>query len=266
MLKKFIFAAALALSSQPLFAQLDMFPSRERLDHLEGFDDKRFGWGFFLAGNTFNYHMKLDPRYGMKGKKQNAVLSKGSAGFGAGIMGRVRLTDHFDLRLEPGLHFVERTLTFNTQDNFSYPEVAATGIPYLGDVERTVKSTYLDIPLLVEYHGDRWFNSRPYAAAGFSYLMNMQSNENSSDDNMQDVFRTTTHNYGPAAELGLQFYFSKFKFTTGVRGTFFLNNELIKDNPADPTTSPPTPATPPYWAGAIKEAKSHAFMLVLKFE
>jgi hypothetical protein len=31
----------------------------------------------------------------------------------------MRLNDYFDLRLEPGLQFVDRELTFDTQDNSS---------------------------------------------------------------------------------------------------------------------------------------------------
>ena len=103
---------------------------------------------------------------------------------------------------------------------------------------------------------DRWYNSRPYIAGGVNYLTNLQSNENADEDNSQGVFRTTTHNFAWTAELGLQFYFNRFKLTPAIRGTFFVNNELVKDNPN----------TPPYWAGGITTAQTRAFMFVLKFE
>ena len=41
---------------------------------------------------------------------------------------------------------------------------------------RRVKSTYVDIPIMLEIHADRWYNSRPYAAAGLNYMVNLQSN------------------------------------------------------------------------------------------
>jgi hypothetical protein len=54
---------------------------------------------------------------------------------------------------------------------------------------------------------------------------------------MQQVFRSTTHNFAWSAEMGIQFYFNKFKLTPAIRGTFFMNNEMVADNAT----------TPPYW-------------------
>lgn len=218
-----------------------IFRTKDRMDKLQEFDEQKFSWGFFLAGNNFDYKLVLDPKLGMNGR-QNAVQSKGSYSFGAGLIGKMKLNDSFDLRLEPGLQFVQRELVFDTQEN--------------SDKKRNLKSTYLDVPLLLEFHGDRWYNSRPYAAAGVNYMANLQSNENATEDNSTGVFRSTTHNFGWSVEAGLQFYFSRFKLTPGFRGTFVMNNELVKDN-AD---------TPPYWASAISAMHSRVFMFVLKFE
>jgi hypothetical protein len=56
--------------------------------------------------------------------------------------------------------------------------------------------------------------------------------------------------------MGIQFYFSRFKLTPGIRGTFFLNNEKVADNAG----------TPPYWASAVSTIQSRAIMFMLKFE
>lgn len=218
-----------------------IFRTKDRMDKLQEFDEQKFSWGFFLAGNNFDYKLVLDPKLGMNGR-QNAVQSKGSYSFGAGLIGKMKLNDSFDLRLEPGLQFVQRELVFDTQEN--------------SDKKRNLKSTYLDVPLLLEFHGDRWYNSRPYAAAGVNYMANLQSNENATEDNSTGIFRSTTHNFGWSVEAGLQFYFSRFKLTPGFRGTFVMNNELVKDNAE----------TPPYWASAISAMHSRVFMFVLKFE
>lgn len=255
---KLLLAAALGL---PVFGNAQLFRTRDRMDNLEGFDDQKFSWGFFLAGNVYDYKLVLDPKYGMNGNL-NAVQAKSSTGFGAGLIGKMRLHENFDLRLEPGIQFVQRELNFNTQANDRFAAGTATNEPFTpipltdADKIRSVKSTYIDIPLLLEFHGDRWYNSRPYAAAGVNYLVNLQSNQKSGDDNQQGIFRTTTHNFGWSAEAGIQFYFKRFKLTPAFRGTFITNNELVKDNPG----------TPPYWAGAISTAQTRAFMFVLKFE
>lgn len=221
-----------------------LFRTKDRMDNLEGFDDQKLSYGFYLAGNNFDYKLVLDPKYGMKDNK-NLVRTKSSYSFGAGLIGKFRLNENFDLRFEPGLHFVEREVYFDTQSTFTEE-----------DKLRTVKSTYVDLPLLIEVHGDRWYNSRPYAAAGVNWMMNLQSNNKATDDNQQGLFRTTASNFAWSAEIGIQFYFSRFKLTPGFRGTFMINDEMVADNPE----------TPPYWNAAIASGKTRAFMFVLKFE
>ena len=234
----------------------NLFRTKDRPDNLEDFDLKKFSYGFYLAANNFDYKMVLSPVFGMDGN-QNLVESKTAYSFGAGLIGKMRLNEYLDLRIEPGL-------TFNTFDhNSQYAGGTTYNLPFTPilepgeeQIKKIVKSTYVDIPVMLEVHGERWYNSRPYAAAGINYLVNLQSNQTSTDDNQQNIFRTTTHNFGWSAEIGIQFYFSRFKFTPGIRGTFFTNNELVQDNAT----------TPPYWTPAISTMQTRAFMLVLKFE
>ena len=251
---------ATAITATNLFSA-QLFRTKDRMDNLEGVDEQKLSYGFFLNLNQYDYRLVLDPKYGVNGYK-NLVQSKPTYSFGAGLIGRARLNDNFDLRLEPGLQFVERDLTFDTQSNDQYSGGTTTNPAFTplaltdADKNRKIKSTYLDIPLMLEFHGDRWYNSRPYAAMGIDYSVNLQSNSGSTDDNQQGIFRSTTTNFGYTAEIGIQFYFSRFKLTPAFRGTFFTNNELVSDNPG----------TPPYWAAAISTMQTRAFMFVLKFE
>lgn len=253
---------ALVLASVNIAVFADaQFRTRNRMDKLEDFDEQKFSWGFYLNGNRLDYRIVLHPRYGSEGN-QNLVKSKESYSFGAGLIAKWRLNDHLDLRLEPGLQFAQRQLTFNTQSNDQYAAGTLTNPPFTPmplsekDRVREIKSTLVDIPVLLELHGNRWYNSRPYIAAGVNYVVNLQSNSDSEDDNMQQVFRSTTHNFAWSAEMGIQFYFNKFKLTPGVRGTFFMNNEKVADNAN----------TPPYWATAMSTLQTRAIMFVLKFE
>ncbi|PIE50156.1 MAG: PorT protein [Flavobacteriales bacterium] len=237
------------------------FNNKNRIEKLQEFDFQKFSWGFYLNGSVYDYKLVLHPRYGMENDK-NLVSSKASIGFGAGLIGKMRINDHIDLRIEPGLQFVERELRFDTQSNDQYSAGSISNEPFTplqlseSDKIRKVKSTYLDVPVLAEFHGRRWYNSRPYVAGGVNYILNLQSKSNSKDDNLQGVYRSATHNFAWTAEMGVQFYFNKFKFTPAIRGTFFLNNETVKDNSG----------TPPYWAKSLAKAQTRAIMLVLKFE
>lgn len=255
---KINFIAAFLLCS---FAEAQLFRTKDRMDNLEGFDGQKFSYGFYLAANNFDYKLVLHPKFGMDGQK-NLVQTKAAYSFGAGLIGKLRLNDYFDLRVEPGLQFVEREIFFDTQSNDQFAAGTPANQPFTpivltdADKLRTVKSTYVDIPVLIEVHGDRWYNSRPYAAAGVNWMMNLQSNSKSEDDNQQGIFRTTASNFAWSAEIGMQFYFSRFKLTPGFRGTFMINNESVADNAE----------TPPYWSSAMSSAKTRAFMFVLKFE
>lgn len=242
-------------------ADAQIFRNRDRPDNLEAFDEQRFSWGFYLAGNHVDYKLVLDPKYGTYNGR-NSVDTKTSYSFGAGLIGKMRLNEFFDLRFEPGLQFVDREIIFNTQNNDQFsggtPQFPAFTPQTLTDADKTrnVKSTYIDLPLLLEVHGERWYNSRPYAAGGVNWLLNLQSNSKSAEDNAQGTFRSTTSNFAWTAELGIQLYFRRFKLTPAIRGTFMTNNELVKDNPE----------TPPYWTAAIATMQTRALMLVLKFE
>jgi len=231
-----------------LFTQAQ-FRNRDRQDRRQEQDSYQYSYGFYLNLNQFDYKLVLDPKYGME-DKVNLVQTKPTYSFGAGLIGRMRLNDNFDLRIEPGLQFVERELTFKTQNNSDALDLIDA------DKIRKVKSTYVDIPIMLEIHADRWYNSRPYAAAGLNYMVNLQSNSSATDDNQQGIFRSTTHNFAWSAEAGIQFYFSRFKLTPAFRGTFAFNNEIVADNAG----------TPPYWTAAISTMQTRAFMFVLKFE
>ncbi|GAB0157702.1 hypothetical protein CHRYSEOSP005_29840 [Chryseobacterium sp. Alg-005] len=260
-MNKFLLRAlVLATVNIAVFADAQ-FRTRNRMDKLEDFDQQTFSWGFYLNGNLLDYRIVLHPRYGMSGN-HNLVTSKESISFGAGLIGKWRLNDYLDLRMEPGLQFAQRQLTFNTQSNDQYAAGTLTNPPFTpiplteNDKVREIKSTLVDVPVLLELHGQRWYNSRPYIAAGVNYVVNLQSNSSSEDDNLQQVFRSTTHNFAWSAEMGIQFYFNKFKLTPAVRGTFFMNNEKVADNAT----------TPPYWSAAVSTLQTRAIMFVLKFE
>lgn len=233
------------------------FTIEDKKENLQDFDTKKYSWGFFINGIQSNDKIVLNPQYGIGknefGDNKNLVLSEPTYSFGAGLIGKMRINDYLDLRLEPGLQFIERNLTFDTQEiNYTPKRTLSSADKY-----KKINSTTIDVPLLLEFHIDRWFNSRPYIASGVNWLVNLQSNQYSKEDNLNsNIFRSTTHNLAYSAEIGIQFYFYRFKLTPAFRGTFTLNNELVKDNPD----------TPPYWASALNSVRGRSFMFVLKFE
>lgn len=237
------------------YAMAQFRPNSEKEWYRTDFDEKRFSFGYFLGSNLMGY--KVNPKSFFKddskidlnddpGVKQNGTVylqQENSPGFSVGLIGRLRINDNLDLKTEPGVHFSTRTLHFmNKYDS-------------LGTHKREVKSTYVEIPLLLKIHGDRWVNTRPYIQGGLGYLVNLQANENKEDDNFAGTFRTTTHNFNWQAELGVELYFKRFKLTPALKGMFFINNELVPDKE---TTSG--------YANSLNTLKTRAIVFSIKFE
>jgi hypothetical protein len=220
-------------------------------------DEKKFSFGYFLGTNIMSY--KVSP------KAQNNHLPNGTTdddgvnssglvyldqeskpGFSVGLIGKLRMNDYIAVKVEPGVHFAQRTLIFQnvgvTEEN---PEIN----------KREVKSTYVEIPLLLNFSGDRWFNTKPYVQGGVAYVNNLQSNEDKEDDNALGVFRTNTHNFSWQAEMGIEIYFKRFKLTPSVKGMFFFNNELVPDQ-----------ATTVGYANTLNSLQTRAVVFSLKFE
>ena len=253
-MKKLVIVLLLIFIHCGVYAQ---FRSRDVMEKYSDFDDQEFSWGYYLAMNYFD--LKIHPnKEGLEdtGKYLVDVDSKG--GFTVGLIGKMKVHDYIDLRLEPAMHFTQRDLIFNNVQKIIDEEIA-NGLETTyteQDVKRNVKSTYLDIPLFLNFHGERWYNSRPYLQAGLSWLINLQSNEKKEKDNTNQTFRMKTNNFSYQLEAGVELYFKRFKMTPSVRGIFIFNNELVADNPG----------TPPYWAGALRSIHTRAIVFSVKFE
>lgn len=218
-------------------------PNSEKVWHREEFDEQRFSWGYFLGTNLMSFKV-LPDEDGLNEHGMIYLRQENKMGFSVGLMGKLRLHEYFDLKVEPGVHFTERTLYFG---NITTSDT---------DSARAVKSTYIDIPILLKIHGDRWVNTRPYLQGGVGYTMNLQSNEKKEEDNQDNIFRMKTHNFNWQVEAGVEIYFSKFKLTPSIKGLFFFNNELVQDNPD----------TDPQWAGSLKSLSTRGIFFSLKFE
>lgn len=179
-------------------------------------DDKRYTWGYYLGLNSYDYKFDYN-------EVTDDIVTETSLGFNVGLIGDVKLHDHINLRLEPGISFVTRNLGFN-DPSFTMP----------ADFEREVTSTYINVPLLVKFSTKRLNNWKPFIVGGASWSHNLSSNEDNPNDNSTGQFRQRTNLFNYELGIGIDFYFFFFKFTPSIRGVFAINDELIRD--ADPSS------------------------------
>ena len=236
-MKKLVFVFfALFFASQ---AHSQWFFNKERLANLENFDNQRWSWGYFLGFNSYDFKFDYNQQYN---DANTDILVQRSTGFNVGLIGDMRINDYFNLRLEPGLYFTQRDLTF---PGFTEPK----------DYLREVKSTYIHVPLLLKVSTKRLNNIKPFIVGGVSTSLNLSSNENNPEDNEQGKFRMTKGTNYYELGFGIDFYLYYFKFTPSIRGVFALNDELRRD---DDPNSP--------WTGNIEKMSSRGIFINFTFQ
>lgn len=200
-----------------LSAHAQIFSPNDEIDNNPTFDKQRWSWGYFLGFNTYDFNFdyinyRADDAIGKDFSVDRTI------GFNVGLIGNLRLNDHLDLRLEPGVAFSRLNFQFYKAEPDSF---------------REINSTYVHIPLLLKFSTTRINNFKPFVVGGVSTSINLSSNENNPDDNLDGQFRMKTSAYYYEIGFGIDLYMYYFKFTPSIRGVFGLSDELVRDEDPD---------------------------------
>lgn len=216
--------------------------SKERVTNsVDNIDQKFLSWGYYLGFNSYDF--KFDYNEDLED-----ILVDNSFGFHLGLVGDMRLNNHLNLRLEPGVFFTTR--------NLRYDESYFDGMEFNdADLLREVKSTYVHIPLLLKFSTKRINNFKPFILGGVSAAINLSSNENNPDDNSAGQFRMTGSTYFYEIGFGIDFYLLYFKFTPSIRGVFALNDEIVRDS--DPNSP---------WTGNVARMQTRGVFINFTFQ
>ena len=227
-------AITLLLLIASIQAQSQLF-GKDPIINLENWDKQRVYWGYYLGMNYYDFKFE----YNEPGQD---ILVNNGLGFNVGLIGDLRLTNHFNVRFEPGLSFNQRDLIF-------------PGFADVNDALREVKSTYIHFPLILKFSATRTGNIRPFITGGMSTALNLSSNVNNKQDNSNNVFKMVKWTNFYEVGLGIDLYLEYFKFTPSLRGVFSLNDELIRDN--DPNSP---------WTGNVASMKTRGVFLNFTFQ
>jgi len=203
--------------------------------NLPHFDDVFWHWGYYFGVNFFTFKIDYKTPY-------QYIRTVNNYGFNVGLISDFRLARMWNLRIEPGIYTVDRTLYFFNMDD-----------PY--DRVRNVKSNYISVPVYLKFSALRNGNMRPYITGGISYNYNLSSFQNSVDDNYSGRFRMKKNVFMGHLGVGVEMYMYYFKFTPSIRGVFALTNELVPDK--DPTSP---------WTGNLESVKTQGIYIVFTFE
>ncbi|MCV9929397.1 PorT family protein [Flavobacterium sp. LS1R49] len=210
--------------------------SKDPIINLETWQKQRLYFGYYLGFNSYDF--KID--YKTVGPD---IQVKKTTGFNVGVVADLRLHEYINLRFEPGLYYTKRDLY--------YPNPEFTSKT---DYLREVNSTYINFPLLLKFSSLRTGNVRPYLLGGVSSTLNLSSNSKSIDDNLEQRFRVKPWTMNYELGFGIDFFSEYFIFSPSIRGSFGINDELIRDK--DPNSP---------WTSNIESIKSRAILINFTF-
>ncbi len=128
----------------------------KNVPNLKGFDEKPIHFGFLIGVNTMNFNIQHsgaetvengnNPRY--------TEIASLQPGINLGIVTSLRLKKNWNLRVLPGISFGQRDLLYIDLEGEKEDEPLQ------------IKSTFLEMPILIKYGGDRNHNFKPYLIAG----------------------------------------------------------------------------------------------------
>lgn len=139
-----------------------------------------------------------------------------AAGFSVGVLGELRLTNNFSLRVTPTMHFGAKHLTL-----LNMKEKDETG--QLIKKTQDMKNTYVSLPIDLKFAAPRWNNMRPYVMAGINAMMNLTSGD-------QDMIRLKRFSTMAEIGVGCDFYLPFFKLIPELKFCFGLNDVLDKNH------------------------------------
>lgn len=235
----------------------------KKVNFITTFDDKLIHFGFTVGVSTLDFNVVNYPNLAAAGiEKDDIPKSLGRSipvrengpylvsdvssllpGFTVGIITSLRLTRDLNLRFLPGLSFGERKLTFNVP-------IHDTNV-YGPTNYYSVRSTFLDFPLLIKYKALRINNNRPFVIFGGAYRQDISRTA------QEDLIKLKSGGFYAELGGGWDHYFPFFRFSVEAKFSYGLTNQL-GDLPAGIQS--------PMYAKSIKDLRSKIFTLSFHFE
>jgi hypothetical protein len=209
-----------------------------RPDH----DDLPYYFGLTFGYSSMNLHTEKDPRF----LQYDSVLSVepgASGGLSAGLMGTLKLSDRFELRVAPQLIIGgAKTFTYTLK----YPNSLEQAVE-----KKTLPSTIFSFPLQLKFNSDRIDNFRVYMMTGLTYDVDLASNSN--ERNAQDLIKLNKTDYGIEAGVGFNFF---LKFVT-LSPEIKVHNGLTNIHDRDPNLK---------FSNVLGDLKSRMIMFSINLE
>lgn len=138
---------------------------KRKLQNRPYLDQRKFHYGFLFGFQIQDLELQnngyIDPA---TGQQWYADIDSYNPGFSVGVLGEMRLNNHFSLRVSPTMHFGQKHVLFHEQVSGR-------------DTTQNLKSTYISVPVDVKFSAPRYNNFRPYFIAGVSPTVDLTTHK-----------------------------------------------------------------------------------------
>lgn len=167
-------------------------------------------------------------------------------GFNVGVLGELRLSEHFQFRVAPAMYFGTRHLTFR---NFT-----ASTPDRVFEETQGIKTAYITCALDLIFGSQRAGNRRPYVMLGLNPMINLSGKDN-------DFLKLKRTDLFLETGLGCDMYLPFFKLRPELKFLYGLTDCLDKDHAGNIRDKNMLSYT-----NSVKKARSKMIVLTFYFE
>ena len=241
-MKKYL--SLLLLGLIVLIASSEATAQRRKVMNLPKYDLEPYHFGFILAANEMHFSLKLKDGFQNVFHEPELWPERPSAdslqlmnmtpaatpGFTIGIVGNLRLANHFDLRFVPSLSFGERHMDYQVKEY-------RNGADSLFSFRKSNASTFVEFPLYIKYRSKRLNNAAAYIIGGVNYRIDLASQKKNEKEILVDGSPTTIiegirisrNSMSLEIGTGFDFYTNFFKFGVELKMSYGLGNLVETD-------------------------------------
>ncbi len=185
----------------------------KKVPNLTSFDEKKIHFGFIIGFNTMNFTVRHTGARTVENDNvpMYAEVLDLTPGINLGIVSSLRLRKNLNLRVLPGISFGQRNLTYTYNDGnpetiMDNPNPNATTSLDMADPLQ-IKSTFLEMPIMLKYGSDRMHNFKPYLVAGINPRFDLAKNK-------QDRMLLKNLDFYYEVGVGFDSYLNYFRLST----------------------------------------------------
>jgi outer membrane protein with beta-barrel domain len=241
-----------------LLATINSHAQKRKVNNLPAYDENLYHFGFILGINHMLFAVQtVDDFQNIKWNTDQSpdvfgdslyvynVTSSPTPGFSVGILANLRIGKYTDLRFIPTLSFGERLLNYTIKRY-------RNGDPLYVEIQKSVTSTIVEIPLELRYKSKRLNNFRAYVLGGVKYSLDLASQKKEKNNANTTTVKLNRHDFSLEAGVGVEFYTTYFKFGIETKMGYGFNNLIIdEDN---------------IYSGSLDQLRSKVFLLSFTFE